>query len=587
MPKADKKNKTGKLIALFVLVAAVGLSLFRHWEPGGESWGYWFFARIFGETGKFVILSRSPFYILYLNLFRWIGYPAAVIVECLMTSLIVVTSLVIFLKRYIGLFWAVFAVLLWIPFLQTAEPFVQSLALACSCLAIVARGERPGRFRLSLSYALLISACAMRSPYIIFVVIFVFWDIFRVFHDHKDFKKRLAAFVPGWQNWPLLAVLLLLLWPAFMQSRHSWNNAWFATTKWFPTDGKELADASFIQGYNWKYIYYEYGTYENKDFYFTNQEVFNGANNMLGAIWANPKFVASQVARNTKETFTIAAGLTMLPRFLYQKGRLPDYLYYSLVLFFVIPFALAILYGAFRAAKSKNMILFMAASVCVIGSAVIVIPKGRYMVPVIPIFIMSAFWYGGCICRFISRSKLGLKPRPLKRLNGLIMALVFIFFSSGLGGWADIIKDIGNDIKEGDLQILQGDKNSLKGSFTELEPMIKQCRGVLSFEHKFVGAFSSLSLSKAYDIWEIPPFGDLTNSDYEGLTPERINCVLVSNALVESIGCASNSQIRYQNYILPYVQSLKSKGAQVYDLSGFGQVVILPEKGLRKAEGVL
>jgi len=46
------QNKEYKkyIIAGFVVFIAVVLTLFNRWESSGESWFYWFFARIFADT---------------------------------------------------------------------------------------------------------------------------------------------------------------------------------------------------------------------------------------------------------------------------------------------------------------------------------------------------------------------------------------------------------------------------------------------------------------------------------------------------------------------------------------------------------
>lgn len=162
------------------LMAGVGLSSFSHWEPGGETWGYWYFARVFVESEKFIIPERSPLYTLYLNGFRWLDYPASVTVEYLVTSCIVAIALAVLFRPYLGLGVAVFAALLWVPFLQRSDPPVQGLALACSCLAIAARSAGNDRFRLALSYALLGLAYMFRHTYILVVLLFLARDTVRV-----------------------------------------------------------------------------------------------------------------------------------------------------------------------------------------------------------------------------------------------------------------------------------------------------------------------------------------------------------------------------------------------------------------------
>ena len=139
MKVAWVKNNSITLALAGLVVAAVALSLLTRWEMGGETWGYWLFARILWETQEFIIPDRSPLYTLYLNGFRWLGYPASVTVEYMTTSFIVVAALVALFKRYLGLVIAVLAALLWIPFIQVAEPPTQKLALACVCWAVVAR----------------------------------------------------------------------------------------------------------------------------------------------------------------------------------------------------------------------------------------------------------------------------------------------------------------------------------------------------------------------------------------------------------------------------------------------------------------
>ena len=48
------------LIIGFTSIIAVCLTMFSNWEMSPESWGYWYFARVFAETGRFIVLSRSP-----------------------------------------------------------------------------------------------------------------------------------------------------------------------------------------------------------------------------------------------------------------------------------------------------------------------------------------------------------------------------------------------------------------------------------------------------------------------------------------------------------------------------------------------
>ena len=571
------KAKTGIIIIGLAIAAGLALTLFRHWEPSGDVWGSWLFARIFAESGRFIILDRSPLYILYLNMFRWLGYPLAVIVEYLVTSLILAVSLIVLLKRYSGLFLAVFAVILWLPFFQVADPPVQKLALALSCLAVAARSStKANRFKLAVSYALLGCAYMLRSTYIIFIAVFAIWDISKLFRQNK-FKRVFSLLRPRRSDWPVLIVLVLAAWFIAMQSPHRWNNAQLASSKWFPAKADNLADASFIQHYNWQYIYSKYGTFKDKDFYFTNQEVFNGADSMIGAIAANPSFVAGQIARNIKRTLLIIPSFTILPSFLYEKNPDRPGPHYIVLLLFIIPLVLAVFYGALRFAKSEAGILFIVANILLIGTVIISLPKQRYMHPLVPILIFSALWYGNKLKnKFLSSAwSKRLSKFGLSIAANLCMILVLIFFSNGWADWRAIAKDFVTDVKNHEIRIMGESPCLTNRGFKLIEPLFNNRKGVLSLEHKFIGAFADIEINKLYDIWEIPPFGHFSDSGYSGLYPGRVDCLIISNKLAVGTGYGTNSQIRYRNYIEPYSSYLKARGAKVYDIDKFGKVIIL------------
>ena len=79
-----------------------------------------------------------------------------------------------------------------------------------------------------------------------------------------------------------------------------------------------------------------------------------------------------------------------------------------------------------------------------------------------------------------------------------------------------------------------------------------------------------------YDVMEIPPFGNLDDSVYDGLNVNRVDCLFISNTLSQGpTGRATNQTIRYKNYILAYELELLSLGASLYKLDGFGTAVIL------------
>lgn len=614
--------RSGQSAAAFAVSLGIGLSLLNPWEPGGESWGYWYFARVFSETGMFVILERSPLYVLYLNGFRWLGYPASIIVEYLITFFIVVTALIGLFRPYLGLGLAVFASLLWIPFLQWTEPPVQKLALACSCWALMARRTENRRIGKAASYALFGFAYMFRPTFIIFVPLFAAYDVLQVLKQ-GGVRALLTSMRPKLSHWPIWLVLGLLIWFVFRQSPNAWNNVPFSTNTYLPNPGKIAADYVFIQSFNEKYIYVRYGSPEGRDSYLTNRELFGGASTMMSAIRANPRFIVEQLGRNVKSSIFQAVLLTeLLPT---VKLRLPSYL--SLLAL------ITIFFGAFRASKELSMRLFVIGSILFLISDIVFGPNLRRMHPLIPVLILSASWYGTearSILAKISRTSKSLfwsvligiglfslylifriafaPPGPLMlsvAVTGFVIALVLVaigrygshdtaqrwisllgclavplalaFLSHGPTRWVYSIKIIMRDVHHGEIRVMEDRPYSMKASFKALEPLVRDCKGVLSLdEGPFIGAFMNVPLDRVYDVLEIPPFGHLGDSVYDGLRPDRIDCVLVSDRLATGVAYGANWQPRYLNYVKPYVGQLQHMGATTYEIQGIGQAIMLP-----------
>lgn len=616
-------------IAGIAIVGAVGLSMLNQWEMTPEAWGYWFFARVFAESGRFIVLDRGPLYTLYLNGFRWLGYPGSVTVEYLVTSVFSVVSLLVFFRPYLGLGLAVLSAVLWIPFLQqVAEPPVQRIALALMCWAVVVRQAKQDRFGLAVSYALLGLAYMFRPTSIVAILIFATWDILRILQQNGLTTLR-SVMIPRRKDWPIGLVLVLFIWIATMQSPHPWNNVWAATTRWFPNDGKSIADGAFIQNFNVAYILRKYGSLEGKDFYFTNQELFGRAGNMLQAVRSNPQFVVEQLAINIRNLPGAMIQLTELQRIPLVPSRI-----------IIVAGSIAILYGAFRASKSEAMILFLVINAIHLGITALSYVKVRWMYPAIPILILSAYWYGvqlnGFTTRVLSRGPKALLWSGVVGLGLLSLYLIFrvaftpvgpVMWSAAVIGyvisvilvavgkfgsqdatrrwssflsrlavpvmlvilsngtsWINAISVIVGDIRRGELHVLERGhlpskdaSFNMKASFTAWNPLLHECKGILALESTFIGAFADVPMERVYDIWEIPPFGQLDASVYDRLHPNRIDCVLVSEMLATEIGGGTNWQIRYESYIKPYVRQLQGMGAMTYDIPRFGQAIILPK----------
>ncbi len=615
------------------IVTAVCLTMFLNWEGSVETWGYWYFARVFAETARFIVPDRSPLYILYLNLFRWIPYPASVTIEYLVTTSITVIALGAFLRRYLSVWLALLAACLWIPYLQMSEAPVQKLALASSLVAVLLRDDKADRFHLVASYTLLILAYFFRQTYMLLIVIFLAYDALRTMRESGirplfSWRPRLAS------DWPLLIVSILFVWFLSCQSSSPWNNVWYTNTEWFPSNGKTMVGAG-IQPINVRYTELKYGTHEGYDFYFTNREAFGGATSVPGTLFANPHLFLEIIILNLKALVSTAMETIWIPKV--EIGVMSSLLY-----LFKLLLLIGIIYGAFRVARNGHTKTLVVGSIALLVglSTAIAIPQPRYMFPLVPIFVMAVSWYGAILTAFLKKlypsvekllQKMALvlfvggilsssllfysiKYAPTKPLRviiflaGAILAflvavmlltavrsskarfriamsrfalalptilLLVIFSQINVLSWADILRNACHDIGRGQLHLLEKRGDSLKAAMPTIKPIIQSCRGIMSWESAFLGAFLDIPQNRVYAIWEIPPFGQLGHSVYNGLNPERIDCVIVDTSLATAVGYGTNIQIRYQNYIRPYVDQLISYGAVKYEIPSYGYAIVL------------
>ena len=615
------------LIVLFCISGMVFIVLFDHWEPTGEEWYYWLFSRIFSEGNGFIILGRSPFYTLYLKLFSWLEYPKSVIVENFINTIIAVFSILIFFKRKIGLWLALFASVLWIPIIHTLFP-TQMLAMAFISMAVTIRMRNCDRHYISGSYALLAIAFMLRPILIIFLFTFLVWDICRV-AKQKRIKALLKSVQPRLADWPIFLVVILLGWFVAMQSPHKWNNSWISDTKWFPIgEGNSLLWGKFVQDFNTIYIRQRYKEFNGHDFYHTNQELFDGATNLKDAIKANSGFFIKQIGRNIKMTIVHSANWALFPILHIYPIPFSIYQYIMTLIFWIM-----VMYGAYRFANQDSIKVFFIGCVLLFFAFIVLIPASYYFYVMIFILIASASWYGekirlffyitskgklfkvifliGVVYLFLSISlhtlsvvadiTINLKYQLFYYITSLVLVLIgyvgkylnhekaqrlsfimgkiitpviILIFSISTASWVSVSKNLFIDLRQGKLRMMESRPFSMKGSFQSITPLIKDCKGIMSLEHTFIGAFMDISIDNIYDVFEIPPFGKLGDPDYNGLRPDRIDCLLVSNNLMTNPGQSTNYGIRYQNYIKPYAKHLQDIGATTYDLPQYGQAII-------------
>lgn len=577
---ADPPRKVA-LAGAFLLAGTV-LTMFIHWELSGESWGYWFLARLLADNGELASPGRSPLYGLYLNLFRWLDYPLCVDAEYLVTTLLMGAALTALVRPYTGLLPAVFAVLLWLPYIQQAEPPTQKLGLAVSaCAVLLRRGPSPGAPRMSASYALLLLACLFRNTYSAMLLMFAAWDS-RALLKSGGVPALRAALRPRAALLPVLGALLLMAVFRFAPRSHPWNNAWITSTVWFPLKGKTLLETSFLGHLNWKYAEDRYGGPVGVDFYTTHKEAFGDAgDSALRAVLANPKLVFSHIWRNARALPLIAIELTEL-RWINRGPRLIRALN-PLILLVILLCALRLAASGPRPAEDgtrappgaeadPSLFIFVLGSALMTASTVLAWHKDRYVFPLVPVFILAAAF---CARFLAARIPSRLKPSLRGAVAAAVLPLSLLLFSN-VSAWSGALTDIAEDVSSGEVRVMRTRPRSVRAARGRLVELSRDCRGILALEHTYFTGLMPGPMDRVRDIWTLPPFSRPGEPYDPQLDPSGIDCVFVSKTLATGWGYATSYGLRYRLHIKPYAAALRGLGADLHEIPGYGHAVVLP-----------
>ena len=560
------RNKKNLLVLPFIITFVV-LSMFSNWEMGRETWGYWYFSEILKNTGDFVIFDRSPIYVLYLNLFNWLEYPYSVNIEYIFTTSICSYALFLFSRKFLNIPASIIAACVFIPFIQIADPPVQKLALAFTIFSLLMRFDGYNRKAIMISYAFLMIAYCFRQTHLLFILVFLIFDIIHLYKKNKILNIRIL--IPNLNyDWPLILVTTLLSYFLLYQSTSNWNNVWFDDTTWFPTDGKTMRDGGGIQILNMFYTLKTYGTYLSHDIYLTNKEAFNDAQNLFAAILANPVIFFEMIVFNIK---------IFVPQLL-KPVYLPQIDIWIIKTFFKLIIAFAIFYGSLKFSLQKGILNFFVGSWILLLILLIITPSERYFVPAIPIFILTSCYYSTVIKNILFFKDINNKYFYVKKITynlSFVIILMFLSFSN-FEKWKITIINLNDQFNNSNFELLVNKNASLQKSFEQLVDISSNCKGLMSIENLFLASFVNKNINY-FSIFEIPPFGNLNNNNnlYNGLQLDRIDCVFVSKSLKHSIGKGTNIQLRYENYIKPYTNILIENGAMKHVIPSFGTAFVL------------
>lgn len=559
-------SENEKYIISAILFMFAILTLFFPIENGNESHGVWALARIHLQADGFAI--KDPLYVACLKLFLGLGYPTGVIVEHLILAVLTTLSMFLFLRNVMRSYFALFITLLWVPFIfLNIEGRVLIYSLDFAMLAVAARTNNYPKY---LSYFLFLLAYVFRNQALIFIIFFGAYDLVTTYRRgglaglKSELTPRLT-FIPSL----ILLLVLFVVVPLNPSKSPKWNNHMISAVKWFPGQGEKAPDTAFLFGQNATYLQDKYPKPEvfYKDYYFSNKKLFGDAQTIRNAFLYNPVFVIKTTMRSAFRNFAfyllqytpffefpeLLTGLPMLVKF-FAYG-------FTSLFFFVIYFGA---YQLVRATPGNDHVIFLIAAFFATLASALVWSSMRYCFLLAPGFALGFFWLSSKIVSTFSR------------WNYFVLVLLLLIFSpiDSLKAWASMVSNIAT----GEMRVLESvdGQYAWKRHHNELDPLIRDCKGLISMEHMYFTAFSSLPFTRIYDIWAIPPFGSLDNSPYTDLTEDKIDCVFISRVFAEMNAYATTTRPRLEHYILPYAARLKKEGAVTYKIGELGELIKLP-----------
>ncbi len=616
-------------IAVGVAVVVV-LMLIRHHEIHGENLYYWFFARVLLETGGFPVFDRSPISALYLAPFQLLDYPLSFKLEYAVRAAFLFAALYTLTCQFACRPVAAFAALIWLPFLEDAAAFGQGVGLALVIFGLTLRiRDDDRRGSVVLFYALVLAAYLFRVTFLPMLLLFVVVDLFTLFR-HQG-RSGVLHLIPRPSDWPILVPVAFCAVSLMLQWDNPWNNVYAASTTWMPINNpKSLGEANTFQLINYKLTLQKFGTIFGHDWYVTNKVFFGDTATVADMLKANLPLVASLIDDAIPDLLTGVTGKTLLPRATHSE---------NLVLISHFSVTLLVFCAALmRAARApSNRGLFCA---FVLGCAATMLPQllgggwvARHYGATVPVFILAGLYVGGAVVRALDREKpldplvfgmlawlavlylgdrtlawfAGARGFPLvplaalaivvvgivfarfgpawarmiaRHASGLIVALGVLLFCDPAVQWAKMVRQAAADVAVGDLRILEIRPPNLSPNlvFRRIQPEVLSCKGVLALDHLFYASFLPMPIDRFYGAQDIPPIGKLGGEVPNPLTPDKVDCLLISETFRTIEGSGINIGLRYRNYVKPYEDKLLALGAEKRELPGYGHFVFLKSK---------
>ncbi len=554
--------------ALLLICILVGISSLDFYS--GEQYGYWYLNKIFLNEFFFPEISRSPIYVIYLSLFNWLDTPYNYYAEAITTNFLLSLSLFYLFKSEYNKFYIFLIISLSIGFFFNLIPYPQALALSFLNFAIILR-RKNSLFVYLFSYLLIICAVYSRITYITVFVLFIFFDLFNLI---LDFKKK-AQFIHK-KIFIILFVVLFLFSTNYLFksniSESKFNNGYFQSLEWKPSKSNSNIDIAFQVNFN--FLYYEKNKNEidndKKDFFYTNNVAFDGAETIVDSIISNPKFVFWGILKNTSHLapiilnkfnsrtyFTSCSGI--------GHSCYTNYFYIGSLLILFLLFN----YYFFFKKKYENdfdIKIYALVNYALILSTVLAMPKIRYMTPFIFFLIPFNFYL------------INLIPKKIKIKYLKMFISIFIIFSfSYFNFTSTYLKDYIS------INNFYNKKNYLKNYINNLNSLnsnLQKCKSIFaSFPTFILSNNYNIEENKVFSPADIPPFGNYKSKDHLQIYKNiEIDCLLLDRAMKISSGSnrgtGSDYDLRRKNYINPFLLSNKIYVKEEFDYGQLGKLYI-------------
>ena len=566
-------NSNSKLIFLYssaflLICILVGISSLDFYS--GEQYGYWYLNKIFLDKFFFPEISRSPIYVIYLSLFNWLDTPYNYYAEAITTNFLLSFSLFCLFKSEYNKFYVFLIISLSIGFFFNLIPYPQALSLSILNFAIILR-RKNNLFVYLFSYLLIICAVYSRITYITVFVLFIFFDLLNLI---LDFKKK-AQFDHKKNFIILFAVLFLFSTNYLFKSNISeskFNNGYFQSLEWKPSKSNSNIDIAFQVNFN--FLYYEKNKNEidndKKDFFYTNNVAFDGAESIVDSIISNPKFVSWGILKNTSHLAPI-----ILNKF-NSRTYFPScsgtghscYTNYFYIGSLLILFLLFNYYFFFEKKYENNFDIKIYALVnyALILSTVLAMPKIRYMTPFIFFLIPFNFYL------------INLIPKKIKTKYLKMFISIFIIFSfSYFNFTSTYLKDYIS------INNFYNKKNYIKNYINNLNSLnynLQKCKSIFASYPTFILSNNyNIEENKVFSPADIPPFGNYKTKDRLQIFKNiEIDCLLLDRSMKISSGSnrgtGSDFDLRRKNYINPFLLSNKIYIKEEFDYGQLGKLYI-------------